>query len=222
MQQIRKERQSGFEWYNSKATPEQRKLSDRIHDLSVYFEDMRFEQGTPTHELMKCQAYDEDAEEWEDYYLDPPDEVAFFNYAWFAYTVEPQDDCDGYFNPATQELCITPDYLDDDPTVLHEMIHLHEYVYDCAPGICHDMAFWGLYSTLREKIPKLDEIISTHACMLVQETLYKRGGEHDILFFLKSLDLDIRMGYPLGTVCSYGKSDELKGYTYTAETSDSK
>lgn len=141
MQQIRKERQSGFEWYNSKATPEQRKLSDRIHDLSVYFEDMRFEQGTPTYELMKCKAYDEEADVWEDYYLDPPDEVAFFNYAWFAYTVEPQDDCDGYFNPATQELCITPDYLDDDPTVLHEMIHLHEYVYDCAPSFVHDMAF---------------------------------------------------------------------------------
>lgn len=217
MNVLRKEKLSGFEWYHSEATPEQRKLSDRIIELSDFFEDMRFEAGTATQELMKCQAYDEDTKEWEDYYLDPPDEVAFFQYSWFALTVKPLDDCDGYFNPEKQELCIPPDALDDDPTILHEMIHLHEYVYDCAPRFCHDMAFWGLYTHLRARIPKLDEIISTNACMLLQETIYKSGGEHDILFLLKSFDLDIRKGYPLGTVFAYGKSDELKEYTYTAE-----
>lgn len=217
MNVLRKENLSGFDWYWTKATPEQRKLSDRISELSEFFEDMRFEAGTSTHNLMGCQAYDEDAEGWEDYYLDPPEEIALFDFAWFALTVKPMDDCRGYFDQEQQELCISPDALDDDPTILHEMIHLHEYVYDCAQKYLHDMAFWGLYTHLRERIPRLDEIISSHACMCSQNDLNKRGGEHDILFLLKSFDLDIRKGYPLGTVFAYGKSDELKEYTYTAE-----
>lgn len=47
---------------------------------------------------------------------------------------------------------------------------------------------------------------------LSQEQLAKRikiaqaGGNHDILFFLKSLDVDLRCGYTLGTVCGYGRT----------------
>ena len=31
------------------------------------------------------------------------------------------------------------------------------------------------------------------------------GGSHDVLFFLKSLDLDLKLGFKLGTVCGYGR-----------------
>jgi hypothetical protein len=60
----------------------------------------------------------------------------------------------------------------------------------------------------------LDEIITSHAHMLTGSSLYARGGLHDILFLLKSFDLDIRMGYSLGTVFAYGRSDEFKDYSY--------
>lgn len=33
------------------------------------------------------------------------------------------------------------------------------------------------------------------------------GGVHDLLFLLKSFDLDLRMNYPLGTVFGYGMAD---------------
>ena len=95
--------------------------------------------------LSKEQAFD--AAEYEDYHLDPHEEIAELNYSWFAYTVKPLDDCEGYFDPAQQELCIPAGNLDDDATILHEMIHLHEFVYDCVASFYHDMAFWGLYTT---------------------------------------------------------------------------
>ena len=67
---------------------------------------------------------------------------------------------------------------------------------------------------LKTKIPKLDDIISSHAHLLTGSTIYYRGGLHDILFLLKSFDLDIRMGYPLGTVFGYGRADEFKDCEY--------
>ena len=41
-----------------------------------------------------------------------------------------------------------------------------------------------------------------------------KGGLHDILFLLKSFDLDIRKRYPLGTVFSYGRQNEFQHYIY--------
>ncbi len=78
------------------------------------------------------------------------------------------------------------------------------------PSFYHDALFWALYSHLRKKIEGLDECITNQAHLLNMLDLFNQGGTHDILFFLKSLDLDIRMSYPLGTVFSYGKSKELK------------
>ena len=56
--------------------------------------------------------------------------------------------------------------------------------------------------------------ITGHAHLLTGSTIYSSGGLHDILFLLKSFDLDIRMGYPLGTVFSYGREEEFKEYSY--------
>ena len=57
----------------------------------------------------------------------------------------------------------------------------------------------------------LDEIITKNAHVLNEQSLYEIGGDHDLTFFLKSLDLDIRMGYPLGTVFGYGMTERLAG-----------
>ena len=51
--------------------------------------------------------------------------------------------------------------------------------------------------------------------MLTESGLYEAGGLHDVLFLLKSFDLDIRKGYDLGTVFGYGRRDDLKAYAYT-------
>ena len=216
MQEFRREERTGFEWYNLEATPEQKKLFDRISAFSVLFDDLLFKPGTATHEMMRCQVCNKG--EWKNYYLDAPDEIEYFDYSFFTFSVKPlSEDCVGYFFPAEQELCIASAFIGNDAAILHEMIHLHEFVLDCAPSFCHDMAFWGLYTQLRERIPQLDEIISANSFMLTQESVYELGGTHDLLFLLKSFDLDIRKGYPLGTVFAYGKETELKKFTYTKE-----
>ena len=79
------------------------------------------------------------------------------------------------------------------------------------------MLYWTLYKDLRNKISKLDEIITKHAHVFNESDLYEEGGLHDILFLLKSFDLDIRMGYPLGTVFGYGRIDIFKKYIYVKE-----
>ena len=106
---------------------------------------------------------------------------------------------------------------EDDVVILHEMIHLHEYVLNDLPLYYHDMVYWALYKNLRNKIPDLDCIITEHAHALNENELYRTGGLHDILFLLKSFDLDIRKGFPLGTVFGYGRVDEFKNYKYKDE-----
>ena len=94
------------------------------------------------------------------------------------------------------------------------MIHLHEFVLNEQPLFYHDALPWLLYSDLGKRIVKLDEAILIHIHILNQQAIYNYGGLHDILFLLKSFDLDIRMNYQLGTVFGYDAKELFKDYTY--------
>lgn len=115
----------------------------------------------------------------------------------------------GYFDSKEQLLCISKECLDDDKIILHEMIHLHEFVLNVLPLFYHDTLPWALYTKLRKEIKNLDRIISSQAHILSGQKIYNEGGLHDILFLLKSLDLDLKMGYSLGTVFGYDLIDYL-------------
>ena len=103
---------------------------------------------------------------------------------------------------------VIPDYKDDDSVVLHEMIHLHEFVINELPLYFHDVLLWCLYKDLRGKISDLEQRIEDHGHIVNENHIERWGGTHDILFLLKSYDLDLRRGYPLGTVFGYGYADE--------------
>ena len=175
---------------------------------------MIFESGSKSYELIKCQTKDSDGE-WYETDINLPDELRYFSYSNFNYKVENLKGHDGYFNHLTQTICVTPRAVNDDVTILHEMIHIHEFVINELPMFYHDMLYWVLYKGLQAQIPQLDEILTDHAHLLTGTTLYSAGGVHDILFLLKSFDLDIRMRYPLGTVFAYGRAEEFKNYSYT-------
>jgi len=200
-----------YRWYNFEATEDEKALYGRIEEFGTLFEDMIFRAGTYSSEFTKCHS-DLDKREIYDVL---PDELAKFDYFNFHYKAEEPDDCDGYFNREEKLLCASPDAADS--TILHEMIHLHEYVVNQLPMYWHDTLYWALYKNLRDKIPELDNIITGHAHLLNESVLYKKGGLHDILFLLKSFDLDIRMRYPLGTVISYGREEAFKQYSYKKE-----
>ncbi len=205
------------EWHEKIATPEEKRLYEKVYDFDSFFSDMLFQQESNTYKLIRCQSKQPGENVWEDDEIDLPDELSCFSYAFFHFKVEPLSNCGGYFDRQSQTLCIPPESLEDDKTILHELIHLHESVVNELPLYYHDMICWALYKDLKNKIPQLDEIVSDHAHLLTGASIYSNGGLHDILFLLKSFDLDIRKGYPLGTVFAYGRDKEFKDYSYVAE-----
>jgi len=67
-----------------------------------------------------------------------------------------------------------------------------------------------LYGDLKTKIPDLYTRIMDHAHARTQDE-FIGSGSHGVLFFLKSLDIDLRLDAPLGTVCGYGRDDLMAG-----------
>lgn len=206
--------ESFFQWCNQEATQDDIALMERVEEFGELFEDMLFKPGTESYELTKVRTTDGDGN-WVTVGDSLPEELDSFDYSYFRFKAELPADCDGYFNAQASILCVPSDA--EDSTILHEMIHLHESVINELPMYFHDMLYWALYKSLRDKIRALDEIITTHAHLLTGSTLFESGGLHDILFLLKSFDLDIRMGYPLGTIFAYGRADDFKEYGYKHE-----
>lgn len=204
-----------WEWFRSDApTDEERQLVEQVGEYEDYFQDMLFEPGTSTYELIQCKSKQEDSDEWIDDEVGRPDELAYFSTSFLKYKVEELNGMLGYYNKDEQLICVSPIALKNKHIVLHEMIHVYEDLINELPLYYHDMVLWALYKDLKIRIPKLDDIISSHAHLLTGSTIYNRGGLHDILFLLKSFDLDIRMEYPLGTVFGYGREDEFKDCEY--------
>ena len=204
-----------MEWYWNQATPEEKRLLDKVGEFEHLFEDMLFQEGTSTYELIQCKTKSAGSDEWYDTAIDLPDELAYFSYTFFHFKVEKLEDCEGVFNRLEQSITLPPEALENDSTILHELIHLHEYVINELPLYFHDMVYWALYKDLKTKIPELDDIITGHAHLLTGSSIFSAGGLHDILFLLKSFDLDIRMGYPLGKVFAYGREEDFKAYSYS-------
>lgn len=204
-------------WYYNEASEEDKGLMDRVENFGDLFDDMLFKNGTCSYKLTKVRMFHngESSEVGDEL----PEELDLFSYEQFRYKVEKLSDKDGFFSSVDSLLCVAPDA--EDSTVLHEMIHLHETVINELPMFYHDMLLWALYQDLRQRIPALDEIVTNHAHLLTGRILYESGGNHDILFLLKSFDLDIRMGYALGTVFAYGRNEmfDENGYTYQKKQS---
>lgn len=199
-----------FEWAQT-ASSDDLQLQDRVYELEHYFGDMLFENGTETYNLIQVQAQMNGESDWVDTALDLPDAIEYFSLNWFTYHVkELEDGAAGVFNRMEYSLSVNPRYLTDDSVLLHEMIHLHEFVIDLHPLFFHDAILWCLYRTLAKKIPDLDDRIAAHGHILNSSTIARQGGTHDVLFLLKSFDLDLQMGYKLGTVFGYGMAESDK------------
>lgn len=191
-----------FEWAQT-ATQEDFDLQNKIYTFGHFFEDMLFSNGTETNKLIQCKMKMDG--NWIDSELSLPDQIEYFSYDCFTYHVKDLDDgILGQFDPFSFSITVSHDHLNDDGAVLHEMIHLHEFVIDSLPLFFHDAILWCLYRKLTKLIPDLDERIEAHGHILNSSTIARQGGTHDILFLLKSFDLDFQMGYKLGTVFGYG------------------
>ena len=187
-----------------------RDLADRVgeHEESELFADMLFEPESMTGKFIAVKAKSFDNDEWEDTFMDRPDQLEYFSHDWFLFAVEDLGGSLGCYSSMEYKLSVSPECVNRDDVILHEMIHLHEAVLDGLPTYYRDVVLYCLYKELQSKVPDLDDRIESHGHILNESTLARTGGRHDILFLLKSFDLDLRMGYPLGTVFGYGMADD--------------
>ena len=197
-----------FGWYQTASTDEHR-LCDKVYEFEELFSDMRFQPGSITGDFVSVQSKAENGN-WEDDVIDLPEELEYLSPGCFTYLVKDLGGFDGEFNKAEYTLTVSPRALEDDSVILHEMIHMYEFAVNSLPLYWHDAIIMCLYKDLKKKINDLDDRIASQGHIFTSHRLAVYGGTHDILFHLKSLDLDLRMGYPLGTVFGYGMAAEEK------------
>lgn len=82
-------------------------------------------------------------------------------------------------------------------TLLHEMIHVYEFILKSYQ--LDDFVLLKLYDELIPKVDNLKKLIS-----LDKHAAFR---EHSLLFILKSIKLDLELGYKLGTIYAYGREE---------------
>lgn len=159
-----------------------------------YFEDMTFQKGSICYDTVSF----------------IHDNFDFFSleleYNYYRYYINDlKDEWIGQFDQKERSITISPKYKNDQAVILHEMIHAYEYILNKKNPVLCELMLIKLYNKLKPKIKDLDSLIENHAELYGQHCIAKEGGYHGILFYLKSLDLDLRCGYDLGKVCGYGR-----------------
>lgn len=87
-----------MDWYWKEATEKEKQLLDKMYDLGPLFEDMLFERGTDTYDLIQCDTKDSGTGEWVEDEVPRPDAFEYFSYTFFHIRVEETEGCDGYYN----------------------------------------------------------------------------------------------------------------------------
>lgn len=93
--------------------------------------------------------------------------------------------------------------------ILHEMIHFYEWQLQNTFPVAKELLTVRLYNDLSKSVDNFENLIYRHCNLFEQEETFveSSSGIHGLLFYLKSLELDIRCGYPLGTVCGYSRNE---------------
>lgn len=181
------------EWWNNR-TPEQYALHGLCFDYEEkYFEDMCLEDGSLLNNIIET-------------VLNYTDGIFLGIDGKLRLYIVDSDDFNGCFYRDEQKIEISRPYINDKSVILHELIHYFEYQLEkeLQPFI-RELLILELYNKLLPQISDLKERIFNHCELYSYTETFKGNGEHGVLFFLKSLDLDIRCGYPLGTVCGYDR-----------------
>jgi len=209
---MKKVRKAGWE---KTATPEEIHLVDRVYEFAPLFGDMLFQKGAFTEWLGAKPSLDKKRRTWIYDMMGLPPQLSRFSYDYFRFKVLSDGDKSEmpYYCHGDQELCVRQEDLDNDSTILHELIHLHLSCFLELPQHFSDIYFWALYQHVKQRIPRLDEIITQHASNLAFE-FPQEDCSHSLTFLLKSFDLDMRKGYRLGTVFAYGLEGLFGDYAY--------
>lgn len=194
-----------FMMYYQSANGKEKELLEKFEKFQVFFGDMCFQNGYSTHDYISVQYKSLGNDEWYDSELDIPEDIQYStNCAIFIKKLD--NGTNGQYDIANKTITISPEFQDDDSVLLHEMIHFYEHSIEEHTMYYRDAIFICLYKDLSNKIQNLDDLILEHGHIYNQNNIAIYGGVHSILFLLKSFDIDIKMGYTLGTVFGYGNN----------------
>ena len=182
-------------------------LAERYEEYEMaYFEDFTMQPDSILHDFICYEVGDKSGNWHEESYDFPSMELALNDYS---FKIGSLDGCTGLCDNESRTITIDPKYVNTQRVILHEMIHAYIHILNEGPlFFMSEYLILMLHKNLSEKIKDLDERIVSHSHMIRQED-FDNCGWHGILFFLKSLDLDLRLDLPLGTVCGYGRDEEL-------------
>lgn len=180
------------EWWSNR-TPEEYALQGLCFDYEEeYFEDMLLKDGSLLNDIIETTSEITDG--------------IFLGMDKLRLYIVNSDDFYGCFYRNEGKIEISKDYENDKSVILHELIHYYENMLEEElPSLIRELLVLELYNKLIPQIPDLRKRIFKHCELYSYTETFKGSGQHGVLFFLKSLDLDVRCGFPLGTVCGYGR-----------------
>lgn len=180
------------EWWSNR-TPEEYELQGLFFDCEEeYFEDMLLRDGSLLNDIIETVSEVTDG--------------IFLGIDKLRLYLTDNNSFHGCFYRSENKIEINRKYATDKSVILHELIHYYEnQLEEEFPPFIRELLVLELYNKLLPKIDDLRERIFRHCELYSYTETFKGCGEHGVLFFLKSLDLDIRCGYPLGTTCGYGR-----------------
>lgn len=102
----------------------------------------------------------------------------------------------------SRTIYVKPDLPEKDhrATLLHEMIHAYEH--ELSPAV-REWLLLDFYRKMQRRIGQR----SLHRLMDISTHMTVHNSIHGLLFLMKSLDIDLRMKWPRGTVFGYGRDD---------------
>ena len=185
-------------WYNTR-TAEEIELYDEVMFLDNLFDDMTFKQGSTTGDYLlrngEYKEYGKNLTITGNQFIVTTDETSIY---------------DAYTNIEDKIIVINKKHIHNRATILHEMIHAHELILTQDNPLLKEIVLLELYAYLKERLPNLDTWIFNHANIHHNNDVAKIGGYHSLLFFLKSLDLDLRCNYEPFTVFGYDYARNFK------------
>ena len=200
------------EW-DMTATKQDKELYYTILDFEEeYFPEMTFKADSIISKFLEYEIVEDDGS-FTKTYEEILSSIKYMNYRFYIKDIEnyPYGQAIGQINSEERTLIIAPEFSTDKGTILHEMIHVYvDNINNNFHMFYHDIFTLCLYNDLKSKVPELDNRILSHTHVILGQKITMQGGSHDILFFLKSLDLDLRCGYKLGTICAYGRDEYIK------------
>ena len=141
-----------------------------------------------------------------------PNNLECFALESYHFSIADDEETVGRFDEETKTLSIGKEYTEDERVWLHELIHLYEHNLESVPGgmVFRDAVIWHLYCKLRDSISDLDKIISMYMQMDYISHIYHLGWTHDLLFFIKSLDIDLAKGWARYTTFGYDVEEFIR------------